>query len=172
MADYKGSHVTSIHGRRLGIMAVTSSVTGSTVGPQASPSGRVAEFLVGPEAVRRSFSTAETSGVSLASYGISHCSTAIVAATTSTKYTLDKPIPGVSKFINWGSSNTATNMVSVWASSDGSIGIESSQGTTMCVMVSTQGFRGVTELMGISSTSWAVVGSLSSGVISMTTLTT
>tara|TARA_R110000868_G_scaffold237996_1_gene492570 strand:+ start:455 stop:973 length:519 start_codon:yes stop_codon:yes gene_type:complete len=172
MANYGQSYITSIFGNRIGLQRVTTSQFGSTVGPQATPAGRVSpDLLVGPS-IRRNFTTAETSGTSLAFSGLSYITTASVAATTQTMYTLDRPQAGVKKYLVWASTNTVTNEVSVWASSDASIAIHSTQGTTMCVMRSTANFVGVTELMGISSAIWMVTGSLSSGAISMTTKTT
>ena len=172
MANFGQSYITSIFGNRMGLQRVTTSQFGSTVGPQATPAGRVSpDLLVGP-AIRRNVSTAETSGTSLSFHGVSWCSTALVAATTQTMYTLDRPQQGVKKYIAWGSTGTATNEVSVWASSDASITIWSSQGTTMCVMRSTQGFVGVTELIGISSVIWMANAPISSATISMTTKTT
>ena len=169
MAQYGQSYITSIYGNRVGLSRLTTSQFGSTVGPQATPAGRVSpDLLVGP-AIRRNFSTAETSGTSLQFHGLSYITTALVAATTNTMYTLDRPQAGVKKYLVWGSTNTATNEVSVWASSDASITIQSSQSTTGCVMRSTQNFVGVVELMGISSAAWMVTGSLTSGAISITT---
>lgn len=167
--SFENSVITSIFGRRLGLQPVTTSVFGSTVGPQNTLTGRVGEFLNGPEAIRMAVTTAASSDVSLPSWGLSGVSTASVAATTNTMYTLDRPIAGVTKFLTWVSTNTATNEVSVWASSDASITIDTTQGTTLCVMRSTANFAGTIQLIGVSSAKWSVVGLLSSGAISMTT---
>jgi hypothetical protein len=117
------------------------------------------------------YSTHDSSAYSIPSYGISLLTTSSVAATTSSIYALDKPIPGVEKVLVFNSSGTATNAINVYSSTDGSICIAgSSVGSTMCCLGSSDGIRSAVVLLGIASTQWMITNYVSTTVIKISTL--
>jgi hypothetical protein len=162
---FKDGYITSIFGRRLGLQQLTSSISGSTINPQG-------EFLIGPDAFRAQVSSGETMAVKLRPWGVSFISTTTTAATTSTIYELEPPIPGVTKTLVFGSTNTATNMVSVRASTGATICFLSTVGSTHCVASSSGGSQAAIHLMGVNSTSWAILGAVSTGTILFSTTST
>jgi len=159
--------LTSIFGRRLGLQAVTTSVWGST---NLTNYGGTGDLLAGPDAYVPAVSTNETTGNTIKPWGMSLVTTG-AGGSTNTAYTLGKPIPGVQKQIAFLSSNTATNMIAIRASTDASITFESSLGSTMSVIASSQGTRGVITMVGLTSTSWALVGFTTAMGFSLSTST-
>lgn len=89
--------VTSIYGRRLGLQALSTALSGATKGPL--------ELLTGPDAFREPRSTAETTAIPLDPTGSSVLVGTSVASTP--VFTLAPPIPGVRKTIIFGSTDSA-----------------------------------------------------------------
>lgn len=140
--------LTSIYGRRLGLQNFSTGQSG----------GRLpAEFLVGPEDIRRGVTTAETTAANVTAYGVSYLPG--TSAASSAVYTLDPPIPGVRKTVI-GSSNNGP----VYLKTANSEIIETTVGTTFTtIKVSSVG--GTFELVGVTTAIWAGVG-LTSGTSS------
>lgn len=160
---------TSIYGRRVGLQPASSSVFGSSVGSVITPKpGTVGDLLAGPDEFIRAVSTAETTTYTIVPWGLSEITT---IGTTNTVYQLGKPIPGVAKYLTFLSSNTATNMISVRASSDGSVTFESSVGSTMCVLASSAGGRITIHMIGLATTAWGLIGFSTASGLSLTTST-
>jgi hypothetical protein len=140
--------LTSIHGRALGIQALSSAESGSGNGTQ--------RFLVGEVAdIRRDVSTAETTSVNLKAHGVSHLGTTSTGTGSSAVYHLDPPIPGVKKTIvmSCGASDGPVYIATVSSET-----ISSTAGSTYTVMKFST--RGVIELMGITTARWfAMMGS-------------
>ena len=162
---------TSIHGRRLGLQVVSSSVIGSSVGSAITPKvTQTGDILCGPDAFNEAVSTAETTTYTIVPWGLSEITTA-TGGTTNSVFQLGKPIPGVSKYVTFLSSNTATNMISLRASSDATVCFESSVGSTMCVLASSAGGRITVMMIGLTSTSWGIIGFSTANGLSLTTST-
>jgi hypothetical protein len=146
--SYGDKVLTSIHGRRLGLQQVTSGVMGTS---------KKADLLVGAEALRAGVTTAETTAINLAAWGVSRLTTAV----SSGVYTLDPPIPGVEKTIIFDT--TGTNPIYV-KTADGEY-IHTTQGTTYTTISSSQGARSALCMIGVSTSEYAVLGPLSSGYL-------
>lgn len=146
---YGNNITTSKHGRRLGLQLMSTAQTGGSRGAQ--------EFLVGPEGVRVNESTAETTSTNLHPFGIS----VLTTAASSGVYTLDPPIPGVTKDLVFHT--TGANPIYV-KTANGEF-INSTQGTTMTVLASSQTAYAAVTLVPISTAAWAVVSSLSSAYL-------
>jgi len=80
---YKDKITTSLRGHRFGLQQLSSSQSGGSRG--------MLEFLVGPDGFRSEATTADTTGVNLKPFGVH-----MLTSGTSSVYTLDPPIPGVS----------------------------------------------------------------------------
>lgn len=155
---FNSGYVTSIYGRRLGLQSLSSSQSGGTRTPAP-------EYLVGPDALRSAVTTGETTSANLYPHGISYLTTSV----SSGVYTLDPPVPGVRKTLVFGTSGADPQYVR--ASTDASIVIVSSQGSTMSVLSSSQTIRSCVELIGVTTAMWQVLGSLSSAYIRASTST-
>ena len=164
---FKDGYVTSIFGSRLGLQALTSGQSGSTT--YTGSDSPAPEFLIGPDQLRTEVSTVDTTAKRVPAWGISYLTTS-TGATTESVYQMDPPIPGVRKTINFVSTNTGTNSVHLYTSTGGTINFNSSNGTTMCVLGSTAGNNVTIELLGINSTMWAMIPTVSTAVISQTTV--
>ena len=70
---------------------------------------------------------------------------------------LDKPIAGVRKVLIFSSSGTATNAINVYTSTDASICIQTSAGSTMCCIGSSDGYRTAVELIGMNKTAFIAI---------------
>lgn len=86
---FKDKYTTSVHGRRLGLQAMSTPETGSN-------HGRL-DFVVGPEEIRVDVTTDESTGTNLKPFGVSVLPG--TSAASSCVYTIDPPIPGVRKYI-------------------------------------------------------------------------
>lgn len=145
---YETKYTTSVHGRRLGLQRMTTPETGSGNGK--------ADFLVGAEDVRKVHSTAETTATNLKAYGYSVLTTAV----SSGVYTIDPPIPGVSKVLVFNT--TGANPIYV---KTGGETISSTQTTTASIIVSSQTAYASVTLIPVSTAIWAVANSVSSGYL-------
>lgn len=155
---YNSGIVTSIFGRRLGLQTLSSSQSGGTRVPAP-------EYLVGPEALRQSVTTGETTASNLYPSGISYLTT----AQSSGIYTIDPPVPGIEKTLIFAT--TGTNPIYVRTSTDASITIATSQGTTMCVISSSQAEFTALKLVGATTASWVALNAVSSSYLRMSTTT-
>ena len=123
---------TSIHGRRLGLQQLSSAETGGSKGPR--------EYLVGPESFRAGVTTAETTSVNVAAYGVS--ALANTSAASSAVYTIDPPVPGVEKVVHMSSGVYLNTGAAIY----------SSAGTTQATVVSSN--AGVARLTGFTTGIW------------------
>lgn len=148
---YGNNITTSIFGRRLGLQTLSTSQSGS---------GRSVpiDLLVGAEAVRAGVTT-ETTAQNLTAFGVSLLTTSV----SSGVYTLDPPIPGVEKTLNFGSS--ATSASPIYVKSGTGVTFQSSVGTTSTVLASSQNVPTVVRLIGLSTAVWGIIGSLSTAYI-------
>jgi hypothetical protein len=151
---------TSILGRRLGLQIATTNVSGS------GASGRTVDLLVGPEELKRGVTTAESTGTNLAAWGVSFVPG--TSASSSAVYTLDPPIPGVQKFINFNS----TSQGPIYVKTANGETFNSTQGTTFTVLKSTNNQVGVISLMGLTTATWGLINvGLSTATFALTSST-
>ena len=133
--------LTSLHGRRFGLQRMTTAETGGRA---------AAEFLVGPEALRKGVSTAETTATNLQAFGFSHVKG--TSADSSSVFVLDPPIPGVIKTLFFPSTgNTACYVKTANAET-----IQTTLGSSQTTIKSTIG--GVCQLIGVTTAIWAGLG--------------
>lgn len=132
---YNNKVITSIHGRRLGIQRLSSAESGGSDG--------TVEYLVGPEAFRVGTSTAETTAANVSAFGASLLME--TSAASSSVYTIDPPVPGVSKTL-YMSSGT-------WVKTGGAV-FYSSAGTTHTTLNSSN--KTVFTLMGVTTGIYAL----------------
>jgi len=147
MGAYNSSILTSIHGRRLGLQAMSS-------GQSGSPGN--AEFLVGPDDQRVAVSTEETTDVQMKAYGVSYVVGTSAASTP--VFTLAPPIPGVRKNIFFGSTDSALYV----KTANGEYIYGSSIGSSATTIRSSGG--GFVELVGVTTAIWATAGISSTAV--------
>jgi hypothetical protein len=153
---YGDKGLPTLYGRRCGLQPMSTTVSGS------GRAGSNPDFLVGVEAVRLGVTTAETTATNLAAYGVSY----ITSSVSSGVYTLDPPIPGVEKFVHFGTTG-ATNYVKT---ANGEL-FQSSQGSTFSVIKSTQNVVGTLRLMGLTTAIWGVAPGLSTASFALSTTT-
>lgn len=137
---YGNKITTSKHGRRLGLQAMSTGETG----------GSKAEFLVGPDEFRVGVSTAETTSTNLKPHGISHIRG--TSADSSSVFTLEAPIPGVTKTLYFNS----TGNTACYVKTAGGETIHSTIGSSHTTIKSTIG--GMCMLTGVTTAIWASLG--------------
>jgi hypothetical protein len=125
------------------------------------------EFLVGPDA-SRSEVVAASSATNIKAFGVSLLATSTTAASTNTIFTIDPPIPGVRKTLNWSSTNSATNAVILVTT--GAV-FQSSAHSSATKLGSSANYGGTMELMGLTTSIYAILGSISTGQINSTAST-
>lgn len=145
---YGNKIITSIYGRRLGLQPMSTAETGGPT-PQ--------EFLVGPDSLKQGISTAPTTATAEAASGISNLIGTSAASTP--VYTLAPPIPGVTKTINFGSTDSALylKMTSGCAISGTSLA------STGCTVIRSSG-GGCVELIGLTTALFAAMNISSTAV--------
>ena len=146
---FKTKYTTSIHGRRLGLQAMTTPETGSGNGKH--------DFLVGAEDIRVQHSTAETTGTNLKPFGVSVLTTAI----SSGVFLLDPPIPGVTKTLIFHTTGSG----GIYVKTLNGETFSTTQATTTSVIASSQTAYAAVTLVPVSTAVWAVLGSLSSAYL-------
>lgn len=99
MSYNTGPLLPSLHGRRIGLLPMSSAATGTGKTGMGS-----VDFLVGPEDLRKGVTTAETTAINVPAWGVSFLAGTSVGS--SSVYVLDPPIPGVEKTIVFSSANT------------------------------------------------------------------
>lgn len=161
---YGSNIITSLFGRRLGLQAMSTTQTGT------GQAGRVPEFIVGAEDIRKDV-TSDTTGTYLKAYGVSYLSTTNITGGTTGVFRLDPPIPGVEKTIVWGSTGAAATSVKtfVTASTGGAEVFQSTAGSTFTVIASSVG--SVLCLMGVTTGIWAVLQGTTGAGFTLTTST-
>jgi hypothetical protein len=134
--------LTSIHGRVLGIQALSSAESGGSRGTQRFIAGEVAD-------IRREVSTAETTSVNMKPHGMSHLAT--TSTGNGTVFTIDPPIPGISKTIalTCGASDGPVFVKTTGAT------IESSAGSTYQTIKLTT--RQLVEMIGVTTARWMML---------------
>lgn len=149
--SYGDKIITSLFGRRFGLQPMSSNVSGS------NRTGLVADFLTGPEDLRRGVTTAESTGTAVTAWGISRLPG--TSAASSAVYTIDPPIPGVRKSIMGATDNGPVFLKTL--NSETIVTTVGSSFTT--VKVSSVG--GHFELLGLTTAIWLGIG-LTSGTSS------
>jgi hypothetical protein len=140
------SIITSIHGRRLGLQAMSSAQTGSIA-------GRKSEFLVGPDELKVGVTTAETTSTNLKAHGISFL--VGTSAGSSSVFTIDPPIPGVRKTVVFTSGS-----VPVYLKTAGGETFRTSADSTVATVISSTLTGAVVDLIGLTT---AIYGLLTNG---------
>lgn len=148
MASWKDKYTTSLHGRRIGLQLMSTAISGGSHGFK--------EFLVGPEDIRKSMSTADTTATAVPAYGITYLLGTSAASTP--VYSLDPPIPGVSKTIVFGSTDSALYIKT--ANAEYILG--SSLGSSATTIRSSGG--GVVQLVGLTTDQWGAINVSSTAV--------
>jgi len=141
--------LTSIFGRRLGLQRMSSAETGGTRGTQ--------EYLVGPESLRVGATTAETTSTNLQPHGLSVLPG--TSAGSSAVYTLDPPVPGVTKWIAGSTDNGPT----IVKTANGETITTTAGSSWTTVEISSLG--GSFALVGLTTARWLSLG-LTSGTSS------
>lgn len=149
--------ITSLFGRRFGLQLMTTPQTG----------GRLpADFLVGAEQVRMGVTTAESTGTNALAYGVSFFPG--TSASSSAVYTLDPPIPGVMKVLNFNS----TSQGPIYVKTANGETFNSTQGTTFSIVKSTGNQVGSILLMGLTTATWGLFApGLSTATFALSTTT-
>ena len=148
---------TTLFGRRLGLQSMSTVQTGAIA-------GRVPDFLVGAEQIRMGVTTAESTGTNAPAYGISFFPG--TSAASSAVYTLDPPIPGVQKFLNFNS----TTQGPIYVKTANGETFNSTQGTTFSVIKSTGNQVGTLHLIGLTTATWGLIGAgLSTATFALST---
>lgn len=144
----------SIYGRRFGLQSLSSGQYGGSF-------ARV-DFAVGAEDLRRRFSSAESTAA-LPAYGFSVLGNS--SAGSSQVWTIDPPIPGVEKVITFGTTVNTQYLKGLNGET-----FQSSQGTSMTVLKSTQLVISTIRLTPLSTAAWTVgVGLSTASVLGATT---
>lgn len=155
---FKDGIQTSIFGRRVGLQRLSSSVSGAT----GVPAG---DFLIGPDGLRQETIT-ETTSTRVKAFGYSLLTT---QATTLNLFTIDPPIPGVQKWVYFGTTSVASDL-QLCTSGTPTV-FRTSASSTNTKLNSTQAVPLWVGLIGISTDTWGVIGSLSTGIINSTQTT-
>jgi hypothetical protein len=150
MSTWANKITTSIFGRRLGINRLTTGESGGAQGAR--------DFLAGPEAYRTAVSTANTTGTNVAAYGVQVLPG--TSAASSSVYTIDPPIPGVTVVVV-GSSNAGCFLKTNAATET----IMTTLGSSDTVL-EFPSVGGVATLTGVTTARW--VAQLTTGVVAST----
>lgn len=146
---FNDKYSVSLHGRRFGIQHLSSGESGGASGP--------VDMLVGPEALRMRVSTNASTGTNLRAYGVSMLPG--TSAGSSSVYTLDPPIPGVTKTIL----GTTANGPFIIKTANGET-IHTTAGTSFTT-VEISSIGGGFTLVGVTTAIWMGLG-LTSGTSS------
>lgn len=147
--NYGDKIVTSIYGRRLGLQVSSSGQFGTS---------KRLDLLVGPDALRAQHSTSETTSTNLSPAGVSVLANS--SAGSSQVWTIDPPIPGVEKTLVFG-----TTVNTQYLKGANGETFQSSQGTSMTVLKSTQLVLATLKLTPLSTAAWLVGTGLSTASI-------
>ena len=156
---------TTLFGRRLGLQTMTTSQTGS------GQTGRTAEFIVGPDAIRWGTSTSQTTATYMPAHGVSVLSSATTPSTAAV-IRLDPPIPGVDKTVVILSTAAGVASTIDWiitASTGGAETFVSTWSSSFTVLRTTNPV--VIRLRGLSTGMWGLANSSASFSQAATTTT-
>lgn len=145
----------SIYGRRFGLQSLSSGQSGGSF-------GRI-DLAVGAEDLRHRFSTAESTAA-LPAHG--HSILQNSSAGSSQVWTIDPPIPGVDKTVTF-----MTTVNTQYLKGLNGETFQSSQGSSMTTIKSTQLVMATVRLTPISTGAWAVGVGLSTASLAITTST-
>lgn len=145
----------SIYGRRFGLQSLSSGQYGGSF-------GRI-DLQVGAEDTRKRFSTGESTAA-IPAYG--HSVLANSSAGSSQVWQLDPPITGVQKVITFGTTVNTQYLKGLNGET-----FQSSLGTSLTVLKSTQLVLSTITLTPISSAAWSVGVGLSSASVAGATST-
>lgn len=151
---YNSNFRTSLRGRRLGLQALTTPISGGSRGER--------EYLAGPDDFRVETSTAESTATKLHPFGFSQLP--VTTAASSQVYTIDPPVPGVTKVIA-GSTVGACYLKT--ANSETIVTTAGSSFTTIKLSSLGGGFM----LAGLTTAQWVSVGLTTAAGHSLTTTT-
>ena len=143
MSYNSGPMLPSLHGRRIGLLPMSSAASGS------GRAGTV-DMLVGPEDLRRGVTTAETTGTNVPAWGVSFLNGTSVGS--SSVYVLDPPIPGVRKTVVFSSANTPQYL----RTANGEFFRTSADSTVATVIESTL-TGAVVEMIGLTTALWGLL---------------
>jgi hypothetical protein len=150
MSNWASKIITSIHGRRFGLQPLSTVESGGSNGSR--------DFLVGPEALRGNVSTANTTSTNVKAFGVNILPG--TSAGSSSVYTIDPPIPGVTTIVA-GSSNAATYLKTNAATET----IMTTLGSSDTVLAFPS-VGGVATLTGVTTARW--LAQLTTGVVAST----
>lgn len=161
---YGSNILTQLYGRRVGLQLMTSAVAGFNA------AGRLAEFLVGPEDIRKEVTTGDSTATALKAWGVSLLTTNLSADATAV-FRLDPPIPGVEKTLVWGSTTIGTMSAKIFAtiSTGNGGGFQTSGGSSFSCVASSAG--AVLRLQGVTTALYAVINGTTASGFSYTTTT-
>lgn len=137
--NYFAKTITSVYGRRLGLSILSSGESGNS---------KKHEFLVGPDAFRMPYTTGESTATNLAPWGVSRIAGS--SAASSSVFTIDPPIPGVSKIIHFDS----TGDKNCYLKTANSETFQSTAGSSFTTLQSTLG--GMIHLVGVTTAIWGL----------------
>ena len=149
----------TLFGRRLGLQQATTNVTGS------GRTGQVLDLIVGAEAVRMGVSTAETTGSNIQAFGVSFLTT----VSSSAVFTLDPPIPGVEKTLQFNSSATSASPIYVKTANNETF--SSSVMTSGTVLSSSANAVGPVRLIGLTTAVWGILNTVTTSSFKLSTTT-
>lgn len=142
--------LTSIFGRRLGLIPGTTNVIGANTGPTV-------DFLAGPEDIKMGVSTAETTAAYMKAYGVTLLTSAQTAASGAVMR-LDPPIPGVRKTISIQSTASGVASTIVWwitSSTGGGAPFVGSTWSSSFTVLATSGSANI-QLLGVTTGQWLI----------------
>ena len=145
MSYNTGPMLPSLHGRRIGLLPMSSAQSGTG----RTGLGAV-DFIVGPEDLRRGVTTAETTGINVPAWGVSFLNG--TSAASSSVYVLDPPIPGVRKTIVFSSANTPQYLRTANAET-----FRTSADSTIATVISSTLTGAVVEMVGITTGIWGLL---------------
>ena len=139
---------TSIRGFRIGLQKMSTALHGGRVDH---------EYLVGPDSFRHGVTTNESTATNILPHGVSHIVGS--SAESSSVFTLDPPVPGVTKTLYFNS----TGDIGCYVKTKNNETIHTTLGSSHTTIKSTIG--GVCRLIGVTTAIWAGLG-LTSGTSS------
>lgn len=134
-------YATSVHGRRLGLQNLSTTVNGGL---------KSFDVIVGAEAVRAGVTTAETTATAVLAHGISFLNG--TSAASSSVYLLDPPVPGVRKTVVFSSANTP-----MYLKTKNGETFRTSADTTVATVISSTLTGAVVDLIGLTTAIWGLL---------------
>ena len=145
MPDWDSYAQTSIHGRRMGLQSFTTAQSGGSRG--------MAEFIVGPEALRYPTTTNQTTAQNVKAWGVTMLPGTSVGS--SAVYVIDPPIPGVRSTIQFSTLNGPIHLRTV-----GGEVFQTTNPSTAATTLNCSSNGGVVDLIGLTTAMYGVPGCL------------